>query len=322
MPEINGIISVPEVKSFTSFLHNEKVRIYKTGYNYFIGLSLAAFYYILLPRLCYPLYKLLPHENQFLLALVGFPLVICISLFICNSLINIIYKIKHPYFEQYKISKSPWPWETDPVGYSKEYSKIVINTIVGNTIVLPLLLYPFLHFDLVHFQTDLESFPSSSKLFVQTCLFVTVFETMYYWLHRLFHTPWFYKNFHKQHHEYKITVSIAALYNNPFDYLITNLIPALVCELLFSSHVHIFTSYIWHFYLVAQTSEVHSGYRFPWFPFGIYPFAADISYHDYHHSRNVGNYGNYSMIWDTICGTNKHFVKHVCELENSDSKSN
>ena len=321
MPEINGIISVPEVKSITSFLHNEKVRIYKTGYNYFIGLSLAAFYYILLPRLCYPLYKLLSHENQFLLVLVGFPASICFSLFICNSLINIIYKIKHPYFEQYKISKSPWPWETDPVGYSKEYSKIVINTIVGNTIVLPLLLYPFLHFDLVHFQTDLESFPSSSKLFVQTCLFVTVFETMYYWLHRLFHTPWFYKNFHKQHHEYKITVSIAALYNNPFDYLITNLIPAFVFELLISSHVHIFTSFMWHFNLIIQATWNHSGYNFDWSPFRIYPFSVNIDYHDFHHSHNLGNYGDYSMIWDTICGTNKHYFKHIWQLEKSDKKN-
>ena len=171
--------TVPEIRSFWEILGNEKVRLLKTGYNYFIGLSMAGFYYIILPSLLYPLYTYLPYKNQYVLVLIGFPLSISVYVVIFQTLMNIVYKMKHPYFEQYKILKNPWPWETNPVLYNQEYKKFFTIATAGNVMIIPFL-YPLLHFDLIHFKTDLESFPSTSEIFIQILFFIFVFETIFY----------------------------------------------------------------------------------------------------------------------------------------------
>ena len=38
-------------------------------------------------------------------------------------------------------------------------------------------------------------------------------------------------------------------------------------------------------------------------------------YHNFHHSHNVGNYGSFFTIWDTLCGTNRHYFKYLANRE-------
>jgi len=41
------------------------------------------------------------------------------------------------------------------------------------------------------------------------------------------------------------------------------------------------------------------------------PFGADATYHNYHHSRNVGNYSSVMTVWDTLFNTNKDYYAYL-----------
>jgi len=67
-------------------------------------------------------------------------------------------------------------------------------------------------------------------------------DTSFYWLHRLFHTPRFYKLIHKKHHEFINTVGIASEYAHPLEFAFGNLLPSGLGPMLLGN-CHIFT--IW-----------------------------------------------------------------------------
>jgi sterol desaturase/sphingolipid hydroxylase (fatty acid hydroxylase superfamily) len=46
------------------------------------------------------------------------------------------------------------------------------------------------------------------------------------------------------------------------------------------------------------------------------------SYHDFHHTHNVGNYSSFFQIWDTIFGTNKSYFKYLEKVKESRRKNN
>ena len=58
----------------------------------------------------------------------------------------------------------------------------------------------------------------------------------------------------------------------------------------------------------AET-PTHSSYEFPWSPFRLIPFSAPASYHNCHHTHNVGNYATFFALWDTVFGTNRAYYK-------------
>jgi len=77
-----------------------------------------------------------------------------------------------------------------------------------------------------------------------------------------------------------------------------------------------------------ETADGHCGYEFSWSPYRLLPlsgmnFFLDFKsfikgssiYHNFHHSHNVGNYGSFFTLWDTLCGTNRHFFKYLANKE-------
>ena len=107
---------------------------------------------------------------------------------------------------------------------------------------------------------------------------------------------------------------IAAIYNHPFDYTITNMIPFLIGSILLGK-MYAFTYFMWGVYVSIFGDLIHCGYDFPWFPWSAFPFGAETSHHDYHHSSNIGSYGVFSTFFDTICRTNKHYIKSIIEKD-------
>jgi len=134
-----------------------------------------------------------------------------------------------------------------------------------------------------------------------------IVEFVRYFHHRLFHTSYFYKRFHKIHHEYKSTIFCASTYCHPLEMVFCNLLPAVVGPLLLGKSIHV-TS-VFGFYLIAGVFTIidHSGYEFAFSPFRLVPFGTDYGYHVFHHSHAVGNFSTMWLGLDTLFGTNKDY---------------
>ena len=310
-------LSIVEPNSFLDIFHNEKARLMRKGSQVFIGIGLTIFFYFCIPSLLYPFYCLLPFYNAPLLVVVGSVIVGNLTTIILHLITNNIYASKYPYFEQYRTMQEPWPWEVDEIAYKQHYRKMMTNTIKGSLFIFPLLSSLTIYFNLIEYIADPELYPSSYEIFMSIMYMAVIFDTLYYWAHRLFHTSWLYKKFHKLHHEYKVTVSIAAQYNHPVDVIITSVIPSLIARILLG-RMHVITVYMSTFFNISFGHFNHCGYSVPWYPWGAFPFGIDSEYHDFHHSANIGNYSTFSTYWDTVCGTNKH---HWISLKKKEEKS-
>ena len=127
--------------------------------------------------------------------------------------------------------------------------------------------------------------------------------------HRILHQPFLYKHVHKVHHTFTQTVSIAGSHTHPIEFLFGNMIPAALPVLMLGSRMHLVTGLAWSAVRVAESSNHHSGYNFPWIPWDLTPMRNTPAYHDYHHSGGdfTGNYSGQTTILDTIWGKNKKY---------------
>lgn len=77
-----------------------------------------------------------------------------------NLVYMVIYKLNHPFFEQFKDNNLPWPWETEPEKFKKQLMK-AIKLIGTNNIVygIPFALILFKGFGLTY-KYSLEDLPS------------------------------------------------------------------------------------------------------------------------------------------------------------------
>lgn len=148
--------------------------------------------------------------------------------------------------------------------------------------------------------------PSAFRIYAEFSFAHLVNEFFFYWAHRTFHSSQLYARVHKQHHEWKGTVSMAAEYAGPVEQLFANYIPTLGGCFLLASHP--WTLAIWLAERLRNTYEGHSGYAFrhPLLnALGVVDWkgAAD---HDFHHT---GNCGNFSPAWcDWLFGTMDAYV--------------
>jgi sterol desaturase/sphingolipid hydroxylase (fatty acid hydroxylase superfamily) len=74
--------------------------------------------------------------------------------------------------------------------------------------------------------------------------------------------------------------------------------------------MHAITLCTWLTFRLIETNDGHSGYEFPITMFKAIPFMSEPSYHNYHHLKNIGNYGSFTSIWDSIFQTNSEFFKY------------
>ena len=91
-------------------------------------------------------------------------------------------------------------------------------------------------------------------------------------------------------------------------------IPGSVGYILLGKHVHFCTYLIWVIIRILETVDGHCGYEFSWSPYRLIPFSTSASYHDFHHSHNVGNYSSFFSFWDTVYGQNNAYNKHMEEI--------
>lgn len=126
-------------------------------------------------------------------------------------------------------------------------------------------------------------------------------------LHRLFHHGPFYRMFHKKHHQYVGTISIASENSHPVENVSANLFSTLGGIVFSGAHPLAISVYIMD--RLEKTYETHSGYCF----YGTKLHSIGLTnsegcaYHDHHHVLNRGNFGEEFM--DHFMGTHDHWIK-------------
>jgi len=106
--------------------------------------------------------------------------------------VYLIYTMEHPFFEQYKINTSAWPWKTDPVGYKKHEKKALLQCFINYTVIQYGGFFAFLYLGILNPNMNFDDLPSYTKFLGEffVCFFFS--EFYFYWGHRLAHTEYFY----------------------------------------------------------------------------------------------------------------------------------
>lgn len=130
---------------------------------------------------------------------IGSVFAINVGIFIIyNSILYIIYHIKHPFFEKYKNTDKPWPWEENPQEWIEIRNKSFKTIMVNFFIVTPVMVYISIITSLPY-EFSLELWPSSFELIWQFTFFLLVEDILFYLSHLLLHQPsWYW--IHKKHH--------------------------------------------------------------------------------------------------------------------------
>ncbi len=196
-------------------------------------------------------------------------------LLVANLPMMLIYRAKHPFFEQFRSEPNqPFPWEEDSQRWVSLRRRNLVLLFVNI-----LLLAPFMAVltvpDIKHppYRYDLESWPSLWEMAGQIILFSFIEDFCFYWSHRTLHTSWCYRHVHKRHHEYRQPVMLGSEFAHPLEYLFGNLLPFTAGPLLLDTRMHAVTFLVWSIYRVSESADAHCGYEFPWSPFRLIPFS-------------------------------------------------
>ncbi|CAL8143494.1 unnamed protein product [Orchesella dallaii] len=123
-------------------------------------------------------------------------------------------------------------------------------------------------------------------------------DYMTYIFHRVYHTPFLYKNFHKLHHTYKQPTAFSVTAIHPVEFVNMQLVLLLP---IFIVPVYWFTLVVLFSYIYYHGIVDHSGINFKrhWWQ----PWQPDCIFHDNHHQYFHVNFGFNMEIWDKLHGT-------------------
>ncbi|KAF7670372.1 hypothetical protein LDENG_00228400 [Lucifuga dentata] len=131
---------------------------------------------------------------------------------------------------------------------------------------------------------------------IELTFFSILEEIMFYYSHRLFHHPSFYKHFHKQHHEWTAPIGVVSTYAHPLEHMIANILPVALGPVILGSHLA--TTSLWYCLALISTTISHCGYHLPFLP--------SPEFHDFHHLRFNQCYGVLGVL-DRLHGTDSKF---------------
>lgn len=151
-----------------------------------------------------------------------------------------------------------------------------INLSLFNLLVTtPCLLLPFLWCDFELPNRVDNDFPSEIELFLNI-MFCALLADMFAFLsHSTMHRPFFYKRFHKLHHEHKVTTSIATIHFHPLEHVFSNVIPQVIGAELLGRRMHLSSYFGWLLIRMMCSIEEHGGYKWSWSMFRLLPFHLD-----------------------------------------------
>lgn len=134
------------------------------------------------------------------------------------------------------------------------------------------------------------------KLIFDLCACNVLLEVSSFYVHRLMHTKYFYKRFHKIHHEFKLPIPMEAMYNHPGEHLVMSLLPVFIGPIVTRAQLPV--SLIWTMINLISSVTDHANIHIP--------LMKSPRFHNFHHETSLGNYGITGLM-DFIYGTDKHF---------------
>lgn len=223
-----------------------------------------------------------------------------------------LYYFNFPWLEQYRLNDMPWPWESDPDQWRNSLWKVLRVYCVNQIMIFPVCFYLLT----LYFSPDLsvEKIPDFLTFLWQSILSIFLEDFFFYWNHRLMHLPFLYKRVHKIHHEFKNTIHIASVYTHWLEFILGNFVPMMASLIMLGDKMHVTTLTGYILIRVIGTYAGHSGFEFPWMP-TLDILSAGCAFHNYHHLKNMGNYGSHSWVWDYLFRTSEGYYKEA-GLEN------
>src|SRR5262249_9501416 len=127
-------------------------------------------------------------------------------------------------------------------------------------------------------------------------IYAAIFEILFYFSHRLLHTRWLYRWVHGLHHRFRAPVPYSGACVHPVEFLLSYAVPNLLPAVLFHFSVPEILLFLAFEYM--HNVHDHSGYDYPWDPFGLI-FGQNARMHDEHHRLFRVNYsGAFTMVLD------------------------
>ena len=245
----------------------------------------------------------------------GFIITFCWSTLIMTTLYSFygfLYYLNNKNIEKFKDNEVPWPWNTDD-NWKPKIKKALLVNIFNHVILAGALGYLGTKAEVAKFKTKLEEMPSFPVFVCQVLFLIVVEDFTFYCSHRFLHQPWIYKYVHKQHHEFYNSIVITSEYAHPFEYILGNFLPSTLGSILMMGRTHLLSMIIFITLRLIETCEAHSGYDFPFSLTKYLPLSCSPSYHNHHHLTNIGNYGSFFMVWDSVFGTNSYYYQTLDE---------
>eukprot|EP00966_Prymnesium_polylepis_P176230 4079470-Prymnesium_polylepis.1 len=137
--------------------------------------------------------------------------------------------------ERLGLGKKIQPTKTPP---PELVAKTLRETLLNHALVHPVLIWftyvPWLKVGGLPVSAVL---PTVAQAAIQVAVWIFVNDTLFYFTHRLLHTRLLYKRFHKQHHEFHVSIAMAAEYATPFEAVVSNITPLLVGPVVWTRYV-------------------------------------------------------------------------------------
>jgi sterol desaturase/sphingolipid hydroxylase (fatty acid hydroxylase superfamily) len=211
-------------------------------------------------------------------------------------------------FEDYKICKTVLR-DVDPKGWRRLRNRAIWYNFLNTYIINTMLIYLAAWIGGINNDSYSLEIPSIGKMAGHLYFCVFMEAALFFVMHVIGHKYMY--RWHKLHHEFKIPHVLNAMHLDPIDYLVGTALPFAGGYILLGDNVHFITLTYWSVWRLCEGASNHSNYDFDWSMFRIVPAAAGASYHTFHHTHNIGNYGSFMALHDTICGTNKDYYKFI-----------
>ncbi|KAL4508092.1 hypothetical protein ABPG72_021465 [Tetrahymena utriculariae] len=302
------ILSYRPCESLSDLIINDEFRYQQKGYHIITSAIMMFSFFYFGPNVMHVFWKLIIPLGQwksvYLVLNIIFPLV---SHLFNNLFYFAIYRMKHPLIEKYRILQQPWPWEKSKDEWIPFRNRLIKYTSMNLIMInISLVVIEYLQ-GVDHYNYAIENLPSKSQYFLQIVFFMITEDFFFYFSHRFFHWKPVYR-FHKIHHEHYNAFSCTVSYTHPVDYFFGSILPFVSGFKILGYRSHFSVYIFWQLWRLLETYDGHCGYEFPWAMFRLFPFSGSSDYHNFHHSKNMGNFSSFFTYLDSIFKTNKDYL--------------